>query len=168
MPATSVTPDLDNPLSRNNALPGQHYHPDEVNDLANEQLGRGTDYYSSHLNYGVGDTGLIGGSDDPMLKALQGNYDSQVDDNTMGLKRRAEAKAPVMKAEADAKASSELSQTYQKEQQNFAEQYAFQLKRKAMYNQWVLAKKKAETDLLGAIFGGIGSVAGAVLGGGKK
>lgn len=162
--------DMTKDLSKENPLPGQNYFPDEIANLNKEQLGRGEDFYTDHQNYGVGE-GMLApdNSQDPMVQALQGGYngyDQQQKADAQAVKTRNELNAPMMKSEAEGKAAAQLGTQYQKEVQNFNEQYAYQLKRHAMLNQWKIAKARAQAGLYGAIFSGIGAAAGSYFGGG--
>lgn len=162
--------DLTKDLSKENPLPGQNYHPKELEDLNYEQLGRGEDFYSGHANEGVGE-GMLSPdhSKDPMVQALQGGYngyDQQQKADAQAVKTRNELNATMQKSEAEGRAASQLSSQYQNEIQNFNEQYAYQIKRQAMLNQWHIAKQRAEAGIYGAIFSGVGSFAGSMLGGG--
>jgi hypothetical protein len=162
--------ELDKDLSKENPLPGQNYHPEEMAQLNTEQLGRGEDFYSGHLNEGVGEGMLATDhSNDPMVQALQGGYNgyqSQQKEDSEAVKTRNSLNAPMMKADADTKAAGQLGAQYQNEVSNFNEQYAYQMKRHAMLNQWKVAKARAEAGMYGAIFSGIGAAGGAFLGGG--
>ncbi len=158
---------LDEELSRENPLPGQNYFDPKAEELASEQMGRGADFFTGNLNYGIGKPGLSAdNSTDPMVRALNQGWDSEYNTGAEATKTRNELTAPMRESEQKGRAAAQSGAMYQNEVQNFQEQYAFQLKRQAMLNQWKIAKARAEAGLYGAIFSGVGAAGGAILGGG--
>lgn len=167
--ANQVGPNMGGPMGKNNPLPGQNYYAGAASDLANEQAGRGTGFYSDKMNYGVGDQPLQAQhSNDPMVQALQGQYSGQLDNQVNAIRHQNENAAVTAGSNEQSQAMNEKSQIYQNEVKNFNEQYAYEMKRQNLYNQWRRAKDQAEAGLYGAIFSGVGGIAGGVLGGGAK
>jgi len=168
-PRTELHGYLNKTLSKDNALPGQAYHPKEVADLNAEQLKRGEDFYTDKQNYGIGEPALAQeSSNDPMVQALQGNYDKEYKQEAEGLKTRNSMNSTMMQASQRGEAASQLGTQRSNEIQNFNQQYAFQLKRKALYNAQIMAQDKADAAVIGTIFSGGLSLVGNMLGGGKK
>jgi len=159
--------DMNAPLSRTNALPGQNYHPEELYSLNKEQMGRGDQFFTDKQNYGVGNTPLLGDQNtDPMVQALQGNYATEFGNNVEALKTRNAAESPLMASNQRTDAAKQIGTQAQNEEQNFSAQYSYQLKRQAMLNQYKLAQQRAEAAIYRDLFSGLATVGGYALGSG--
>lgn len=158
-------PRLDEDLSRSNALPGQAYHPEGLYDLNRDQINRDSNFFTERQNYGVGE-GSLGAdyTNDPMVQALNAGWDDTYNTAAQGIKTRNEMDSAAMESSQKTKAAEQAGAQYQNEVKNFQEQYAFQLRRHALLNQYKLAKKRAEAAAMGQIFGGVITVGAAVAG----
>lgn len=147
-------------LGPQNHLAGQRYFDPSVNDLAMRQVERD---HQGDLNYGLDNLQLPGADygGDMMAKAIQNKYAGQTDDALSGIRKENEITAKGLRSDEDAKASQELTAVYQKQVQNANEQYAFQRAREKIYNEWNIKRQQAEANLMGQIFGGGSSAAGA-------
>lgn len=160
------------PLNRENRLPGQEYFDTSVNDnLIPQQTGHN---FEAQLGYGVGkdDLGGTGGAgfaagNDPMAQALSARYEDQASNTVRGVLAGNKERGEVMQSGAENAVSHELAAERQNDVQNFNAQYAYQVQRQNLLNQYQSAKAQAEAGLYGAVFGGIASIGGAVLGGRK-
>lgn len=168
-PNNMLPKDMTKELSRENPLPGQNYYDPSAEELTKDQMGRDANFFTENLNYGVGKGGLSADySNDPMVQALQGGWETERNTSAEATKERNSLNAPMMESEQKGKAAAESGAMYQNEVQNFQEQYAYQMKRQAMLNQWKIAKARAEAGLYGAMFSGVAAVGGALLGGGSS
>jgi hypothetical protein len=161
--------DFSKTLGRDNALPGQNYFDPAIDKtLIPSQLERDSKFYSDTLNHGVGNNDVpqpntVHG-DDPMTKALASRYEGQVNDSVRSVKTQNDVTSHAMASDNMSRVGSELGAEYQNEVQNFSEQYNFEMQRQNLYNQWKTAQSQATQGLFGAIFSGLGSVGGAVIG----
>lgn len=157
-------------LSRENPLPGQNYFDKTIDsDLIPQQQNRD---FEGILNHGVGDSQLggaggmgFGGGDDPMVKALTSRYDDQSKNAVKTITDKNAANAPAMKSGEQSTISQELSAERANDVQNFNAQYAYQLQRHNIYNEWLNANAQATSALQGAMFSGMGALGGAMIGG---
>lgn len=164
--------DFSKDLSKTNPLPGQNYFDPSVDTtLIPQQQGRD---YEGLLNHGVGhdDIGGTGGAgfaggDDAMAKALGSRYEDQTKNAIKTVTDKNAATALTDESGNEATISHELAAERQNDVQNFNAQYAYQIQRQNLFNQWETAKQQAQSAVFGAVFGGLGKLGGAVLGGGK-
>ncbi len=168
MADSNTAPDYSKDLSQDNPLPGQHYFDKSIDTtLIPQQADRDV---KGILSYGLGEGPDLGGNaplhgDDPMVKALGQRYQTQTDTALRGLKQNIDVNAPVNQAKQDTTTAGEMAAEYNNQVQNFQQQYAYQVQRYNMYNQYQTALNNASSSLIGAILGGIGSIGGAVVGG---
>lgn len=158
-------------LSRDNALPWQQYYDKGVVDtndpdsLVSKALSRGKDYYNDAANYGVSDktnfgtTPLTGGQQNPMADAIARKYQRDVSGKVRGLKNANKLDATKRESDNLGQAANVLVAAQQKENQNFLEQYDFQMKRYNLLQQHEAMVNAAHNAFIGNIIGIAGTVA---------
>lgn len=169
--------DLTKDLSEQNHLAGQNYYDQGVQGpggLIDRQANRSagnSDFFKDTLSHGLnpGDNnqlGAIGGDQsDPMAKALSSRYQQKYETNLGGVKAQNDVNAKVQNSANESQVSSELQSVYSTDEQNYAQQYQFQVNRQKLNNDYVNAQNAANAQLYGQIFSGIGAVGGTIAGG---
>lgn len=169
-PTSMAGVNLSGALSKNNPLPGQNYFDPSVDSrLIPEQQNRD---FKGLLNYGVGkdDVGGTGGAGfasgtDAMATALSNRYQGQAKTAIQSVTDKNAATALTDASGNEATISKELAAERSNDVQNFNAQYAYQVQRQNLYNQWQTAIQQQQSAIYGSIFGGIGKLGGAVVAG---
>lgn len=175
---TMDSTDWNSALGPTNPLPGQHYFdPSVMGKLIPSQLSHDQGYYQNLINGGLtgnqpaapvtGAGGPGGGvaSSDPMVQAIANNTSKNLGLQTNLQAKQGEATAMGMNLTNQSQANQEMSQVYANQVQNFNQQYQYQIQRFNLLNQYQAAQSQAQSSLWGSIFGGIGAIAGGMLGG---
>lgn len=167
-----------NPLSQENPLSWQTYFPKDVydqgrssSDMVNQAMSRGlegSDYTSKTLNYGAGDKvntneQMPSQYGSPMEKALQARSSRQSEQQLANIRAQQGAAIPEMESNEARRAGNMIASIQQNKMQNFKEQYAYQVQRAQIYNQWLTAKSQATAGFLGSIFGTVGMIGAAAI-----
>ncbi len=165
--------DPSKPLSKDNRLPGQNYwDPSIENELLPAQSKRDANHYTEAFNAGISQNelgisspgGLPGDDSDPMVAAINKKQENDSESYLRGITTRNEHRATVEATENQNTVAREAAAVYQNEVQNYQQQYAYQLERYRIHEQYKAAQSQAEATLWGSVFGGIGKVGGAALG----
>lgn len=161
------------PLGPNNHLPGQNYFDQSIDArLIPGQQARGNSFYENALNYGLDKSGVPfssgapgqADSNDPMIKALQGQYERNVGQDLQGLMTQNRVNAPLMTAQEQGTVAGELGAEYQNQVSNYNQQLAYESERYNLMNQYNTAMNQAQSGLFGSLFSGIGTAAGVGVG----
>lgn len=175
------TSPFDNPLkgldpkkaiNRDNPLPGQEYYDPSVREeLIADQLPREDSFFAGLLNHGLDSgqpafpmsPGLAG--NDPMAQALANRAGQSAEKYVGSLRNKNDIDAKNYTAMNREKVSKELGGVYGNEVGNTQEQLAFQDAMYDLRNKYESALEAQRQGILGAIFSGLGSLAGEVTGG---
>lgn len=150
-------PDRSNPLS------GQAYFDPRMTPFAEQGLRENESHFEGALSHGLDNPGLLGSSDDPMIRALEGEYTRRGDAERNLAKSENRFKAKTMASDATKTATQRQEDIYRNELDNWTQQMEYRAKREAIFNQWKAAKERGELDLFNKIFNGIGSFVGQVV-----
>jgi len=161
--------DLNSQLSQQNHLPGQNYFDPSVNSsLIPAEQQKTAGYYQGALNQNVTPNSVSGpssiNSSDPMVQALSNRYNTQTQTAVNSITGQNNANAPVLASANESAMEGQLGAEYNNQVQNFAQQYAFEINRQTLYNNWQTAQNQAQSGLYGQIFGGIGKAGGTAAG----
>lgn len=162
-------------LSKENHLPGQNYFDESIDkELIPAQWGRDANYFGKTLNEGIdpkagNGMGLIapqglGSANDPTIAAINNQQQALTSTALRGITTRNQEQGKVDAANQQNTVAHEAAAEYQTEVANFQQQYAYQMQRYQLKQQYEQAQNQAQASLWGSVFGGIGKIGGAVLG----
>src|SRR6478736_7616306 len=172
-----------NKLGPDNLLPGQRNFSDqtqkEISDYGDRAGHAAEDYVTNGMAGANEAQGLLddaarersrqatamGGPQDPALnEALTRSSNNNFQNTLSKMKSSLNFQAPMYQAGKQAQYSNYLAQNEQNKNANFQQQVAYQNQQKQLFQQWQQAQDQASQGVLGAIMGGLGTVAGAVAG----
>jgi hypothetical protein len=169
-------------LSKKNPLPWQQYFDpkvastDDPNSMVSRQLNRGEDYYQNVSTHGLNTAPTLNapavsgnGYNNPMSAAIARKYQTDVNQKTAGMNVATQDNSKLRTQKGLSSAEQVLQQSQQNENNNFMQQYNFQMQRYNLAQQHdaqVAASKNAFVgDVLGIAFGA--ATMGMKMGGGK-
>lgn len=150
---------------REHPLPGQSYYDPRATGLINSQAGEDAAKFDSRLNYGSEKSGIMSNSQDPMLRALEGNYDRQSNAEKNVARTENAYQSRMMASGNLNNAMQKQEDVYRNELDNWQQQMQYRAKREAVYNQWRAAKERGKLSLFNTVFNGVGSFIGGSVGG---
>lgn len=168
--ALAETPDWQKKdLSEDNALPWQTYLPKEIEGLASgiQSRGQNPGLITNQLLQGVEGGHVKGpdalGGNSLMSSAIAKKYEGQLGEGIESLKNKTKADELKRGNEEMMRAADVFGRSQAIKMQNFREQYEYQAKRKAIYEQWKNAKSQAEASMWSSILGGVFTVGAALI-----
>lgn len=161
-------------LSEDNALPWQKYFDKNVagteagsDSLVTRQLGRDANYFEGARNRGLEDgnfstfqprrlSGGAGPTGNAMSQAIASKYQKDVSSSLGALRTQNKVQSELDSSRNLTQANKVLADAQQRKNQNFLEQYDFQMKRYNLYMQHKALQAQAEASAISNFLGFVG------------